>query len=344
MRRRSRLFWVVFAIGASLIVGACVTVTRPKTAKVDRGVRVNHAIHAEQNLDCATCHEPQEGGVMSFPTHDTCSVCHEINVDEPTVEQCGKCHTNENYEIDPWQKLLNAELKWSHDPHVAKEIDCAVCHTKMDMAPAGLPAGSRKPACMDCHGKTDPKLNECSVCHSEVNADVVPKFRGAQRIQHDAPAIWAHLHGEESKVDPKYCALCHTEKAFCDDCHTTHPPDNHTVAWRRKTHGLEASWDRTSCSVCHEEDSCLKCHRNTEPASHRPQWGPPNNQHCVSCHYPPTQTNCTVCHESIEHQTAMPSPHRLMIYPARCNACHPGGLPNRAPHPMNSTVRCDFCH
>ncbi|MCC6487883.1 MAG: hypothetical protein IT364_10320, partial [Candidatus Hydrogenedentes bacterium] len=139
-------------------------------------------------------------------------------------------------------------------------------------------------------------------------------------------------------------ALCHTDQSFCDDCHTTAAPDSHTASWRRKTHGMQASFDRNNCSVCHEEDSCLKCHSNTEPESHRQAWGPPANHHCTTCHYPPSKTNCVVCHESIEHPSALPSPHRVLLYPAQCAQCHPGGQTTRAPHPMNSTVNCRFCH
>jgi hypothetical protein len=141
-----------------------------------------------------------------------------------------------------------------------------------------------------------------------------------------------------------YCSLCHDEQESCESCHTQNPPKDHTLAWRRKTHGLEATWDRASCAVCHEEDSCLKCHRNSTPSSHRAGWGSPLNRHCVNCHYPAEQSGCTVCHETIEHEDAMRSPHNLGIFPPNCNLCHPGGLPHQAPHLLNSTVHCVVCH
>jgi hypothetical protein len=68
------------------------------------------------------------------------------------------------------------------------------------------------------------------------------------------------------------------------------------------------------------------------------------DRHCANCHFPPTDTGCVVCHESIDHASALPSPHRFNIYPANCRICHPGGRPNQAPHPTNSTVNCQFCH
>lgn len=342
MRQHPRLFWVVFAVAASVVIGACVTSTMPKSGKKDRGVRVNHKLHIEQGLDCSICHEPVNGS-FTFSNHETCGTCHEINMDAPTQEMCGKCHTREDYTVEAYSKLVRDEVKWSHDPHVAKEIACDTCHGP-DPDANGLPKGSLKPFCMDCHGKTDPKLNECSVCHTQMTKETVPQFRGETRIQHDVPAIWAHTHGSESRVDPKYCALCHTEQNFCDDCHSVTAPQNHTATWRRKSHGIEASYNRNNCSVCHEEDSCLQCHRNTTPESHKSVWGPPVNNHCTTCHYPPTNNNCTVCHESIEHQSAPPSPHRALIYPPNCRRCHPGSTPGRAPHAVNTTVGCKFCH
>lgn len=341
MTQRPRLIWVAVALGVSVLVGACVTLTSPKASKVDRGVRVNHAFHAEQGLDCATCHTAEEGR-FTFPTHDLCSTCHDINVDEPSKEACGLCHTNEEYDVADYVKPLKGDVKFSHDPHVAKIEDCKTCHADPDKGTVS--AGPQKPACMECHGKTDRKLNECSVCHNEITKETRPMHRAGVRIPHDDPATWKRVHGSESKVDPKYCALCHTEQSYCDTCHTTTAPDSHTLAWRKKTHGIEAGWNRNSCAVCHEESTCTKCHHTTEPESHRASWGAPINNHCTSCHYPPSKTGCTVCHESVEHKSAMPSPHRVLLYPPNCRKCHPGGSPMRAPHPTNSSVRCQFCH
>jgi hypothetical protein len=346
MTQRPRIKWVVFAVAASVIIGACVTSTLPKSGKKDRGVRANHKVHiVDQGQVCSTCHEPKEGGTLSFPTHEMCGVCHEINVDQPTKEMCGKCHTRgeENYGVDAWASRFKPEVKWSHDPHIAKEVACEKCHGA-DPDANGLPSGPLMPVCMNCHGKTDTKLNECSVCHNEISDKTVPQFRGETRIQHDVPAIWKHTHGSESRVDPKFCAKCHTEQNFCDTCHATQQPDSHTATWRRKAHGIEASYNRNKCSVCHEEDSCLKCHRNSQPESHKAVWGPPVNNHCTTCHYPPTKNNCTVCHESVEHQAAPPSPHRALLYPPNCRRCHPGSTPGRAPHAVNTTVNCKFCH
>ncbi len=341
MAQQTRGYWLA-VIALSVLLGACVTYTGFRSVRhADRGIRFGHPKHAEEGLDCTDCHEMAEGG-QTMPGHDLCGICHDIDVDNPDAEACGFCHTEAEQAVRPRAKLLKAELKFSHGPHVGAELDCATCHPEPDAR--ALPKKPLKSFCMDCHGETGPELNECDVCHSEVSKEVRPAYYGATRIPHDAPQIWERVHGRESTTDPAFCALCHETEASCEACHRKNPPRDHTLAWRRKSHGLRASWDRAKCSVCHEEDSCLKCHKNTKPSSHRGAWDRPLNRHCASCHYPPQKTNCTVCHESIDHSSALPSPHALGVFPRPCRLCHPGGLPHRAPHVLNSTVRCAVCH
>lgn len=332
-----------YAIIGVLFLGfvvACATLTKTRLTGKERGIIFSHATHAD-SLGCEECHDTSSAEAI-IPNHDICSACHDIDTDNPTAEQCGMCHAREDYSFDARSKILSAEVKFSHDPHIAKEIECAVCHENPDERP--LPKQPTMEFCMDCHGKTDPKLNECSVCHSELSKTTVPKTRGGVRILHDAPEIWARQHGNQAQIDPAYCALCHDTETSCEECHRKNPPQNHTVSWRRQGHGFHATMDRTRCAVCHEEDSCLKCHQNTRPSSHRGSWGEPLNRHCVTCHYPPERSNCTVCHESVEHKSANASPHDLGWYPGQCGICHPGGVPYRAPHPLNSTVGCKICH
>ncbi|MBI3118059.1 MAG: hypothetical protein HYZ00_05215 [Candidatus Hydrogenedentes bacterium] len=306
-------------------------------------IKFAHALHLEQGLDCATCHAPNEeqAGHFALPGHDVCSVCHEIGEDQADPATCKFCHVGEELTIER-VSVLHPDLKFSHDPHTAAGVECAKCHEDVDKKP--LPKAPLKPFCMNCHGKTDPALNECSVCHQAINQTTLPKFRGETRIPHDAPEIWEHVHGRESTVDPVFCALCHTDQDTCQECHSRTAPKDHTIVWRRGTHGLHATWERNRCDACHEEDSCLKCHKNTTPTSHRGGWGRPINRHCFSCHFPEDENKCTVCHETIEHPTALPSPHNFGIFPANCALCHPGGMPFRAPHPVNSTVGCVVCH
>ncbi len=339
LRRNVGRYGVLGALLLCLAV-ACSTLTQQSGARRDRGLRFPHEKHTE-DMACTDCHDMADPEAV-IPDHDLCSTCHDIDTDNPAPEQCGLCHTREDYSLDARARALTDEVKFSHDPHAAAELECVACHEKPDERL--LPDKPMKPFCMDCHAQKNPRLNACEVCHATWNKDVVPQYRSGSRIQHDAPQIWAHLHGKEARIDPAYCKLCHDTETSCEECHRTTPPRDHTVSWRRQGHGFHATIDRGKCVVCHEEDSCIECHENTQPSSHRGSWGHPMNGHCISCHYPPERTNCTVCHESVEHDGAMPSPHDFGLYPGACGLCHPGGVPYRAPHLLNSTVSCKTCH
>lgn len=346
-----RRTWVR-AVGGVLFVALCATIgscvtfpTKGKGGKPDRGFLYSHSKHYERALDdCSICHDVTEDGapLMSQPAHDLCKVCHEIPDDPNDKKGCELCHVRPDFTVSPHKPFLSEEINYSHKLHLAKEIACLECHKDVDK---GWQHGqSMMTFCMDCHAKTDAKLNECSVCHKEVRKDRVPQFLGGRRIAHDTPAMWERIHGRESRANQEGCKLCHDLKQSCDACHSKTPPDDHTLSWRRRTHGLRADWNRERCAACHEEDFCIRCHKNTTPSSHRAGWGHPLNRHCTTCHYPVTETNCTVCHQDIEHERAMPSPHNRGLIPPNCGLCHPMGLPHRAPHLMNSTAACVRCH
>lgn len=329
--------WLAIILMAVLL-GACATLTTMRGG--DRGLKFPHKHHAEQGMGCEDCHAMDDKGMPAMPNHDVCGTCHDFDQEKPD-DKCAQCHTRKDWTVTPVKRLLSDEVKFSHQAHADKQVECAACHTDPDRGK--LPAKKVMNWCMDCHGKTRPELNECSVCHSVLSKETRPATRQGVRIAHDNPQVWEKTHGRESRRDLEYCRICHEDETSCEECHRKNPPDSHNGAWRGRSHGVRASWDREKCAACHEEDSCVKCHKKTEPASHRGGWGEPLNRHCVNCHYPPNKTGCTVCHENIEHPKALASPHNIGIY-GQCRFCHPGGSPYRAPHIMKTGIRCLACH
>lgn len=317
-----------------------------------RGFKFSHALHKEQGLDdCSACHDPTstEPSALILPAHDLCSTCHEVPdatngppTDPTELAKCTFCHIRPDFTVNTWKTAFTEELKWQHAPHLAANIECATCHKGPEEKQ--MRADLSMETCTKCHATQKPGMNECSVCHTQINRDTIPTMRHGQRIAHDAPMVWKKVHGQEAKVDRAYCATCHAQKESCNECHSRVAPDDHTIAWRNKTHGLQASWDRNRCATCHEEDTCVKCHQSRTPASHRAGWGAPADRHCVTCHFPARQNECAVCHENIEHREAKRSPHAAGVYPPNCARCHPGSVPYLAPHPLNSTAKCVQCH
>lgn len=301
---------------------------------------------------CNLCHTREDFSVDSHKphmlseiiwTHEphiaaevACSDCH-VDPDRPTRRQipdatlkqfCMNCH-GESQPYTPEMRRLLAMEEEELEITLAEDASLRAMIDEIGMPPA--------PGIVD--------LLDCSVCHQELDKDVIPTQRDGRPLPHDNPGIWERVHGREYQANPEFCTQCHVSEEQCDSCHSTQAPRNHTLSWRRMTHGLQATWNRQSCAVCHEEDSCIKCHQSSTPRSHRQAgWDRPVNRHCVSCHYPPERSSCTVCHEDIQHRRASPSPHLRGLFPANCASCHPGGLPHRAPHPLNSTVHCTECH
>ncbi len=343
------------AVACTLLV-ACTTLRDIWRPKPNRGIGMNHAVHVEEGMECTDCHEFSPGERVAFAGHDTCSMCHEIPEDGVADASCVFCHTRDDHSVWPKRVVLTAESKFDHTVHISAEVACDQCHTDPDVG--AFKTGDLMPICTSCHeergaafasiAKSDVSAqdfgtNECAVCHRDIRLDTVPLRRQGARLAHDSAQVWESIHGAESVVDPRFCQRCHDEQDDCAACHRVNKPASHTPAWQRKMHGLQATWDRQSCSVCHEEDSCIRCHQNTQPRSHRGSFQGPQSTHCVQCHFPP-ENNCTICHESIEHSSAPPSPHTGGGAPADCLLCH-DVVPGDAPHFTNITVgSCTVCH
>ena len=343
------------AIVCTLLV-ACTTLREIWRPKPNRGIGMNHPRHAEQGIECTDCHDFAPGQRATFAGHDTCSICHDIPEDGVADASCTFCHTRDDYSVWPKQVVLTEENKFDHTIHISADVSCGQCHSDPDAGT--FTPGNLMPLCTDCHeqrgtafasiaksgvSEQDFSANDCAVCHRDIRLDIVPRHRQGARLAHDSTQVWKIVHGAESVVDPAFCGRCHDEQEHCADCHRVTKPASHTPAWQRKMHGLQATWDRQSCSVCHEEDSCLKCHENTQPTSHRGGFQSPQSAHCVQCHFPPAN-NCAICHESIEHSSAPLSPHTTGGGPDNCALCHPGGIPGAIPHFLNMTIGCTFCH
>ena len=339
MHNRTAKRWLAVLL-VLVLLSACATLSSKMKDRNSRGMRFTHKIHEDEGLGCEDCHPANDEGWPGMPNHDICSTCHDFDMEKPD-ERCERCHLLPEKGSIPVVRTLGDEIKFTHKEHSDKDVECIACHGDEERRVPKV--NNSMEWCMDCHAKKGPELNECSVCHKVLNKDVRPLTRQGVRISHDNPILWEKVHGQESERDLYFCTTCHDEVDSCEKCHTQNPPSSHNMAWRRHSHGTRALWDRQSCSTCHEEDSCVRCHKKTEPASHRGGWGPPFNRHCVNCHYPPSDTKCTICHENIEHPSALASPHNIGIY-GECRLCHPGGVPYRAPHIMNTGIRCILCH
>lgn len=159
-------------------------------------VFMDHPLHAQIGVACATCHTQNAHPGPSRPTEQVCETCH------PQVETKGECSTCHPPGALPHFYLLGAPRD--------SVVECQICHTKdsfdttaeeplVDVGPyTGAAAGDD---CLSCH-----ETETCSSCH--------------QSPTH--PAGWTSAHGEDS-LGNTTCVACHTTTWCADRCHAVTP-------------------------------------------------------------------------------------------------------------------------
>jgi len=281
-----------------------------------------HQPHLELFLPCATCHELQ-GAVFERRPLDACLTCHDLD-DGEVFDRCQSCHEQHQVEITE-DSILNhrpffatmlprnlRDVRYRHaDFPVQNDEQCLACHrnltTSMGSNFANIPTMDAAMAAHLVRGLTQ----ECEACHRELNRLTPP-------MTHDSH--WSAMHGRISMFDDRgQCLLCHQESA-CKTCHSLEKPRDHTALFRRRTHGIVASWDRSRCLTCHRYDACLSCHL----ASASPI--PPRGFHrpdafCLGCHSP------AAAEFGGQNRPAgrfKPIPHRMLMGATsqKCLECH----------------------
>jgi hypothetical protein len=189
--------------------------------------KFNHKKHADEGIDCISCHEGIEGKDLSaderhLPVMSDCMKCHET---PQTIAGCYKCHTT-NQSLKP----DNHSFSWKYQHGMESESgerSCSNCHTETYctdchhgsnlfneshapgfIATHAISYGVRESNCENCHQG----LDDCRECHTQVNY-VIP-------VNHTMPAWRGVLHAEEGRADFDNCMVCHTQdEATCSSCH-----------------------------------------------------------------------------------------------------------------------------
>jgi len=185
-----------------------------------------------------------------------------IGCPQSTVDGTGDLNTKISRDI---------RVNYSHEVHknvMGKEgFDCFVCHpmniefeeekdieemikeSKQSFFPG-------KETCHFCHynpqaGNIAP--NQCDTCHINLY-EIQPKNHNFN---------WMSKHAVFSKANVESCENCHSNPAFCQDCHKRRDLPTLRVHDRnfRFIHGIEVRANPRQCGNCHELKSfCDTCH------------------------------------------------------------------------------------
>lgn len=120
-------------------------------------------------LDCVICHEHAATGPhATTPNTSTCMVCHDsIKTDSPEVQKLAAIAARG--EQPSWVRIYwferEANVFFTHKPHVRAEIDCAVCHGQVaEMRRVSRQVDQTMGWCIECHRQQQASV-DCYACH-----------------------------------------------------------------------------------------------------------------------------------------------------------------------------------
>ncbi len=225
-------------------------------------LRFNHALHAEQRIDCAKCH----GAVGSLEL---------ATVDQlPRMRGCFSCHTGESAQSDKPSRA------------------CPTCHLteRGGRLVTSFPEGTLEPPAWLHDAEHGPDWLErhkriaaddsrfCASCHEERFCTGCHDGRVRPRQVH--PNDFLSMHAVAARQNSPTCTSCHQQQSFCLSCHQRagvtlsgplgntagrgrfHPPAAIWTEGQRSAghHAWEAERNLNACVSCHTERDCVLCH------------------------------------------------------------------------------------
>lgn len=275
-----------------------------------RELTFSHAEHVVQEIECIDCHKGLEtvdfAAPANLPDMNACVTCHES---EQQSLLCESCHTDFVSRIPKNHWVANFKKEHKQTARLATfDAQCASCHAADQ--------------CQDCHDGAflntfgrggDPltPVSPRSATRDDPNQMVLQKV-------HDLN--YRFTHGIDAKARMTDCFSCHSEEAFCSDCHaegnilqSSIKPDWHNgpgfvtigAGTGGGRHAGFARRDIENCAACHDvqgsDPTCIICHvdpdgfRGTNPNTHSENfmaseegfWHSDPGAICYNCHTDP---------------------------------------------------------
>lgn len=239
-----------------------------------RGIIIDHKIHADKNVSCATCHNRvahNETGLklklagnrahQDFMKMTACFRCHALKGGS-APGACSACHPR-TFNLKPANHLEpgfyqrygaskgHAKLAIADEERVAElkaeEASAALAGSK-ETTPEGpaMRRSSEVGYCETCHDKE----TFCTACHGT-------------EMPH--PKDFIKTHGPQGKAKAAVCANCHATSAedaknlaFCNNCH--HKGRDPKRPWIDQHFEVVRTQGANACFQCHNPTFCSNCH------------------------------------------------------------------------------------
>ena len=300
---------------------------------------------------CVVCHRDHQGQDAFKPVSATltgdCAACHAVP--GTTFDRAALEAKAPKVEVVMTTRSF-AAYRFPHDVHVAKAIDCTVCHradddVRADVA-AGLPTDPRRQDYVDTPYET------CASCHvpdsSPHHMTAAEQQRWRASDEHRWPVAW---HGTDD--GGRHCRTCHAETQR--DGRTVQGPEFRTVtrpvftaeqyAAERARYSSPARSHEQQFAAHAQGRECTTCHvtgvlRAETPRPARPFW---HALHAIDGALLPAagrggaissdpKTGCVSCHAGLRDSSALlPAAQGAFQWPATseaqtaCKQCHIDG-------------------
>ncbi len=179
-----------------------------------QGRRFDHTAHVlGGGLQCSQCHTPFENhGGITLKSAAACDGCH-----HPPVQplNCARCHAGPGGAPTSTYTLPRGDF--THQPHLAANVQCSTCHVAPGMSARGLD-------CDGCHAQHHEPQTSCLACHRggalaahkrENHVACVQCHRSVPAIDHWTRQVCTACHAAQTDHHPeRQCDVCHKVPAM----------------------------------------------------------------------------------------------------------------------------------
>ncbi|HJQ70862.1 MAG TPA: cytochrome c3 family protein [Blastocatellia bacterium] len=171
MRRASKA--VILAAALVIVLGFALLGAMGGAEAPRQPVEFDHWQHVSKEegpqLDCDACHEHAANGPhATTPNISTCMICHESMM-TGSAEVQKLAAISARGEQPRWVRIYwferEANVYFTHKPHVRAGVDCAVCHGEVKQAHRlRREVDQTMGWCIDCHRERQASV-DCYACH-----------------------------------------------------------------------------------------------------------------------------------------------------------------------------------